>query len=170
MADGQGLPLGSEEHFLMGDEAAQADTVDVDPVNDGSASPVELALSGVRDLSHADLLPGSRDLAGGGAGGAGRGVDLVGVVQLDDLDRLVELRSLLGEVHHEHGTDGEIRGDQAAGVGMVGELVAQGLVAVFVKTRGADDGVDLVVGGLIEVVHDGVGGGEIDDDVGSLSG
>ena len=53
---------------------------------------------------------------------------------------------------------------------MVGELVAQGLVAVFVKTRSADDGVDLVVDGPGEVVHDGVGGGEIDDDVGSLSG
>ena len=49
-------------------------------------------------------------------------VDLVGVVQLDDLDRLVEAGGLGGERHHQHRAEGEVRGDEHADLGRAGGL------------------------------------------------
>ena len=44
--------------------------------------------------------------------GAGRRVDLAGVVQLDHLDRVEEPGGLPGELHGEHGADAEVGGDE----------------------------------------------------------
>ena len=46
---------------------------------------------------------------------------LSGVMQLDDLGALVERGCLLGEAHHEHGTNGEVGSDQHANIIMPGE-------------------------------------------------
>ena len=56
--------------------------------------------------------PGRGDQLRGPGRGAGRGVDLVRVVQLDDLDRLEEPGRLGGELHHQHRADREVRRDQ----------------------------------------------------------
>ena len=57
--------------------------------------------------------------------GAGGRVGLVGVVQLDHLDRLEERRGRGGEPHHQHRADGEVGGDQHAGLRGVGEPAAR---------------------------------------------
>ena len=50
----------------------------------------------------------------GAARGAARRVDLAGVVQLDDLDRLEEAGRLPGEPHHQHRADREVGRDEHA--------------------------------------------------------
>ena len=90
VADGEGLALRSEEHLLMGHQAAQPHPVHMDTVDVGSASSGLLLCGGVGNRAQSGIGPGLGNLGGGGAGGAGRGVHLVGMMQLDDLGGLVE--------------------------------------------------------------------------------
>ena len=61
------------------------------------------------------------DQLGGAPRGAARGVDLVRVVQLDDLDGLEEAGGLRGEAHHQHRAEREVGRDEHADAGRVGE-------------------------------------------------
>src|SRR4029453_7428690 len=45
--DGQGLPLGAEHHLLMGDQSADPDSMDADPVNLGTPSARQLLDRGI---------------------------------------------------------------------------------------------------------------------------
>ena len=96
---------------------------------------------GVRDVAEAGLGAGRRDEAGRAGGGARGRVDLGRVVQLDDLDRLVEPRRLLGEPHHEDRADGEVGGDEDADPGVLGERLTQRRQPRLVPAGGADDDV-----------------------------
>ena len=96
------------------------------------SSPVEVA-SGTGPS--AGLAPGGGDQLRRTTGGAGGRVGLVGVVQLDDLDRLVEPGRLGGEPHHQHGADREVRGDQDAGALALREPAAQRSRAARRRTR-----------------------------------
>src|SRR5260363_53307 len=118
--------------------------MDVNPLNDSSTGSVELTLRCVRDLSQTSLLTRCGNLGRGCAGSTGRRVNLIGVMQLDDLRRLVEPCGLLDEVHHEDSADRKVRGHQAADVRMVGELVAQNLIPLIVKPSRADDSVNVM--------------------------
>ena len=90
VADGQGLPRTAEEDLLVGDQPTQPHAVDVDAVDLGSPGAVEPAGGGVGDGPRSGLATGRGDQLGGATRGARRGVGLVGVVQLDDLDGLEE--------------------------------------------------------------------------------
>jgi hypothetical protein len=85
------------------------------------------------------------------------------VVELDDLRSLEERRRHLGEAHHQHRADGEVRRDQAVARG---ERRLEGLQVGVVEPGRTDDGVDAVGG---EERERGAGGGgdrEVDDDLG----
>src|SRR5690606_30614806 len=94
---------------------------------------------GVGGGGQARLGAGRADQFGGAVGGAAGGVGLVRVVQFDDLGRL-EVGGRLGrEVHHEHGRDAEVGGDEhvdaRARVEQAAHLGQFGLV----EPAGADD-------------------------------
>ena len=73
---------------------------------------------------------------------ARRCVGLGVVVQLDDLGRLEERRGQLGEAHHQHRADGEVRRDQAV---RARERGPQRDDVVVGEAGGADHGVDAVL-------------------------
>ncbi len=124
------------------------------------SSPVEVASGTGPSPASARAAAISSAVRRGGAGGR---VGLVGVVQLDDLHRLVELRRLGREPHHQHGADREVGGHQHAGALAVREPPAQGVEPVRVEAGGADDRVDAVGDAELQVVHHHVGVGEVDD-------
>ena len=109
-------PGTAEQDLLVRHEAAQPDGVHRDAVHARAAGAVGVVGGRVGDGREAGVLPGRTDEVGRAGGRAGRGVDLVGVVQLDDLHRLVEAGRLLGEGHHEHRADGEVGRDEDADV------------------------------------------------------
>ena len=80
---------------------------------------------------------------GGPHGRARRGVDLAVVVQLDDLRRLEERRGHLGEAHHQHRRDGEVRCDHAMRRS-VAERMPGGVDVGLVEPGGAHHGVHAV--------------------------
>src|SRR5215203_437714 len=81
----------------------------------------------VGDVTEPGILPGRADEVGCAACGAGGGIDLVGMVQLDDLGGLVEPGGALGKGHHEDGADREVGCDEHTGVGGSGDLRTQGV-------------------------------------------
>ena len=91
-------------------------------------------------------------------------------MQLDDLDGLEEAGRLLREAHRQHGTDTEVRGDEQAGAGRLGELGAYGRQPLVRPAGGADDGVDAVGQAELQVAQDGVRKGEVDRDLGARLG
>ena len=97
--------------------------------------------------------------------GAGRRVDLGVVVQLDDLSRLEVRRGQLGEAHHEHRPDREVRRDHRVGVRAL-ESRSQPVELVLGEARRADDRVHAVVGTPTEVLARGLEHGEVDRDLG----
>ena len=106
----------------MGHQATQPHGVDVHAVDHCATGTVELLVGGVGLLPQAGLGPGDGDALGGRDRRAGGSVLLVGVVQLDDLDRLEEPRCLLREGHRQHGREGEVRGDDDAELAPAGAL------------------------------------------------
>ena len=119
-------PDPAEDDLLVGDQAADPQAVHADAVDVGARGRRRGRWRSRRAPARS---PASR--AGGGdqlrrtPRGAGGRVGLVGVVQLDDLDRLVERRRGRGEAHHQHRADREVRGDQHAGPRGVGQPAAQ---------------------------------------------
>ena len=110
VADGQGLALAAEQDLLVGEEAAQPDRVHRDPVDVGAAGAVQGRRRGVR--LRGACRPRARASAMSWAVRVAvprRGVGLVRVVQLDDLDGLEVAGGMLRELHREHGADGEVR-------------------------------------------------------------
>src|SRR6185312_11216099 len=105
-----GLAVAAEQHFLVGDEPGQAHAVDGDAVNGGAAGAVELGFRGIRGCGDAGLGAGRGHKLCSAEGGAGGGVDLAGVVQLDDLHRVKVLGGLGGKVGGEHRAEGKVRG------------------------------------------------------------
>ena len=99
--------------------------------------------------------------------GAGRRVDLVGVVQLDDLDRLEERRGGGGEAHHQHGADREVGHDQDAGRRRVAEQRAYVVDLGVVEAGGADHDVDAVLDAPGDVVERDRRLGEVERDLGA---
>ena len=107
-------PGAAEQHLLVRHEPAQPHRVHRDAVHARAAGAVGVVGGRVGDGREAGILPGGTDEVGRAGGRARGGVDLVGVVQLDDLDRLVEAGRLAREGHHEHRADGEVGGDEHA--------------------------------------------------------
>ena len=101
--------------------------------------------------------------------GAARRVGLVGVVQLDDLDRLVEGRGCGGEAHHQHRADREVGRDQDPDPRGVGQRLAERVEPLVVEAGRADHAVQAVADAPAQVVHHHVGMGEVDDDLGRRS-
>ena len=83
-------------------------------------------------------------------GRAGRRVDLLVVVQLDDLGRLEEGRGQLGEAHHQHRADGEVRRDDAVAASV--NSVRSSSSSASPRPGRADDRVDAVGRAPAEVV------------------
>ena len=104
-------------------------------------------------------------LLGSRLGGAAGGVDLAGVVELDDLGVVEEARGLAGEVHQQHRADGEVGRDDDA------EFARRCLLAEFVEegggeAGGADDEANAPFEGGLRKDRGPGGVGEIDDDLG----
>ena len=92
----------------------------------GPAPPRAPSITSTRVGIRAPVGGRGRHPVGGEHGRAGWGVDLGVVVQLDDLAGLEPGGRHLGESHHEHGADGEVGCDHAAGTTVGGEGVGQG--------------------------------------------
>ncbi len=165
--DREGLPLVTEQHLLVGHEAAHADRVDRDAVDVGAAGAVEALHRGVGLGAEPRGAAGLGDEARGVARRARGGVDLARVVQLDDLDRLEVRRRHRGEPHHEHRADAEVGGDEHTGPGRRHEPAAQPGEPLVVEAGRADHGVDPLGDEELEVAHHGAGVGEVDHDLGT---
>ena len=97
MPDGQGLALRTEEHLLMGNQSAESDTMDPDPVNLGTSGTSQLLGRGIGRRSEGGRVTRSGDPACSVRCGAGWRIGLSGVMQLDDLRALIEGSRLLRE-------------------------------------------------------------------------
>ena len=97
-------------------------------------------------------------------GGAAGGIEFVGVVVFDDFGGVEEAGSLFCELHGEDRGDGEVGGDEAVGV-VAGDPGFDLGEAFGGESGGADHAVNAMGEAEFEVVHDNVGGGEVDDDV-----
>ncbi len=95
--------------------------------------------------------------------GAGRRVDLLVVVQLDDLGGLEERSGELGEPHHQHRADREVGRDDAVARG---EQVSQLVELDLAESGRSHDRVHLMHRAPAEVAHRRVGRREIDCDLG----
>ena len=95
----------------MGDHAPHPYRVDTD-VGAPPAAPGALEEDLLRRIGRPPGLRPSHALDRGHRR-ARRCIDLPVVVELDDLGRLEVGRGHLGEAHHQHGADGEVRGNQA---------------------------------------------------------
>ena len=107
MPGGDVSPGVAQQHLLVRHEAAQPHRVRRDTVHDAPAGTsgrwVVASSTGPRPASSRAATVRSHRIGGG----ARRGIDLVGVVQFDDLDRLVEPGGPGGEGHHQHRAEGE---------------------------------------------------------------
>ena len=119
MPDGQRLALRAEQDLLMGDQPGQPHRVHGDAVDVGAAGPSRpvLVASGLGGRSfRASAI--SRAVRAAVPDGASA---LCGwcssMTSTDSKNR----RGLLGEVHAQHGADGEVRRDQHGDVGLVGQ-------------------------------------------------
>ena len=166
--DGEGLPVGAEQHLLVGDQPAQTYAVNPDPVHLCTAGSRLLRNRGIRRFRQVRRGPGGRDPPGGGGGGPRRGVGLVGMVQLDDLGTLIESRGLGGEVHHQHRADGEVGRNQHSHPRVPGQQRPELVQTLFGEPGRAHHGMDAVLDAPAEVVQHNVGMGEVDRDRGSL--
>ena len=79
MPDGEYFAVGSEQHFLVGDEPLQPHPVDVYALNHCTTGPSVMHRR-VRDRPHARSRACGSDLPGSGSGGSRRGIRLVRVV------------------------------------------------------------------------------------------
>ena len=112
------------------------------------------------------LPPASRDQLRGALRRARGRVELAVVVELDDLALGHVLRRLgWRSLHHQHGADREVRGDEAVARSPPRRSAASRSSSRSKPVR-ADDGVDAGVEARADVVERRVGGGEVDDDVG----
>ena len=135
----------------------------VHAVDDGAARAVRVVLGGVRGDGHAGRVPGRADELGGPHGRARRGVHLVRVVQLDELDGLEVPRRLRGERRGQHRADREVRGDQHAHPRVLSQLRLEALAALGHPARRADDRVQPVLHGEGHVLGRGVRDREVQD-------
>ncbi len=136
MADRERLPDLAEDHLLVGDDPREPDGVD----------------------RHVGRPAGLGDHARGARGRAGRRVELLVVVELDDLHLRHVLRGLLAELHEQHGPDREVRRDEHLGA-------VRGLHRREVEAGGADHGVHARGDTRLDVAERDIRAGEIDDDV-----
>ena len=164
LADDECLPLGAEDNFFVGDHAGHAYGVDGDAVNIGAAGAVEGLGGGVGHGRQVGGAPGGGDAFGGVDGGAAGCIEFVGVVVFDDFGGVEEAGGLFCELHGEDRGDGEVGGDEAVGVVAGGPGFDLG-EAFGGESGGADHAVNAMGEAEFEVVHDNVGGGEVDDDV-----
>ena len=134
MADRQRLPSAAEDDLLVRDEAGQPNGV--------------------------DRRVGPHPL-GGRLRGARRRVALRLGVQLDDLRAREDLRRLLGEAHHQHGSEREVRCVEARHAGVSGGRVHR----VEVESRRSDDDGHAGREARLDVRDDRVGAREVDRDV-----
>jgi hypothetical protein len=155
------LPGRAQHDLLVRDESAEAHGVNRDVLHRAAARTLGDDLRGrvvdplLRCRSHA--LRGEHCRTGGR-------VDFVLVVQLDDLRAFEERRRQLGEAHHQHGADCEVRSDHCVGrrlVEQLGELAER----VLGDPGGAHDCVHAVLGAPPQVLDRGRRLREVDDDL-----
>ena len=113
MRDGQRLSWEAEDDLLVGHETRQPHRVDRDVALLPASRSGQRLLFGFA-MGERLLAALRRQTARGGERGAGWGVDLAGVVHLDDLDRLEMRSGDFREVHHQHRADREVRRDNPA--------------------------------------------------------
>ncbi|SLF51766.1 Uncharacterised protein [Mycobacteroides abscessus subsp. massiliense] len=87
-------------------------------------------------------------------------------MQLDDLYRFEESGRLLSELHGQHRADREVGGNQHTRSGAVRQPGAHLVQPLVGEAGGADDGMDAVTDQELQVVHDDIGMGEVDDHTG----
>ncbi len=156
------LPRAAEQHLLVRDQPAQTHRVHRHAVDGGAARPGQPGRGRVGHRPEPRLRTGLRDQRRGALRGAGRGVDLVRMVQLDDLDRLVVPGRLAGEPHHQHRTEREVGGDQDTDGGCCRQHLPHGVEPRVVEPGGADDGVHPAGHQGADVVEHGRRCGEVD--------
>jgi hypothetical protein len=136
VADSQDLPLTAEQHLVMSYQPRQAHAVKAHAfVLRAAAAGQRLLLRHVRGEW---LAPRAGHVLRDPHARAGRGVDLLIVVQLDDLGRVEVARSDPGEVHRQHHAQGEVWRHKRAGA-CLGGAVADALQLVRPHARRADD-------------------------------
>ncbi len=105
------------------------------------------------------------DHAGGGDGRAGRRVLLAVVVHLDNLNIGEELARHLGELHHEDGARGEVRGKEELAA-LLRVALREGRHVLAGNARGAHNHVHAVRKGALHVCEHRAGHGEVHHHVG----
>src|SRR4029453_6896397 len=88
--DRQSLALAAEQHLLMGDQSAEPDSMDADPVNLSTPSSRQLLDRCIWRCSESCRMAGSSNPPSCIRRGAGWRIGLARVMQLDDLRTLVE--------------------------------------------------------------------------------
>ena len=76
------------------------------------------------------------------------------MVQLDYFHRLEERRGLLGEMHRQHRTNGEVRGDEYRDARPGGQPRPHLLQPFVGEAGGSHDGMNAIVDQKLEVRHD----------------
>ena len=163
MPNGQGLPRTTEHNLLVSDQSPGAHGVHTYSVDDRSPGTIELMRRGIwlRIHPHAGL----GDKSGRVHRRARWRIGLVRVMELDDLHRFKQRRGHRRELHHHHGPDTEIGCDKYADL-RPSRTPASHDGESFVGEPGrAHHRMDTGLDGELQRRHDGIGSGEINDDL-----
>ena len=162
MSQREHLARVAEQDLFVSHEAAQTNGVDTHAVDTGAASAVKGIARGIRGRGR----PGSESRLRYGASSVGRGargrVELVGMMQFDDFDRLEIGRCLAGEPHEQHGTQSEVGRDHHTDARVRSQQVGHLGHPALRESGSAHHHVDPVLNAEAHIAHDRIGSGEVD--------
>ena len=147
------------------EEAAKANGVNRYAIHFGTAGTRKCYRCGVGLGAESCSGTTGGNLRRSGAGGSGRRIRLVRVVEFDDLHTLVVLRGLLRELHEEHRTDGEVRRDHHADTRLLRKESTNGVEAGVIPAGGSDHCVHAAGDYPFQVLQYDFGDGEVDNNV-----
>ena len=149
----------------MRDHALHAHRVDLHAIDVGAAGTVELLLGGVRHGTQTGVAAGIGNALRRLQRSAGRRVEFVRVVQLNDLGRIEEPGRLSSERHGQHRGNCKVGRNEHAHLRVVGAPGADLLIPGIIETGRAHHAVDAVIDAVFKVVHHGRWRGEVHDDL-----
>ena len=126
MANGQGLPQPTQDHFLVGHGPLGADAVDGHPTD--LAAPCAGQVHLLRPGQLEGPAPGLNHLLGRCQGSSRWGIDLRLVMPLDDLGVVEEPTGYLRQVYLQYRPQGEVGGDDGPDLPGLAQAVDFGYV------------------------------------------